>query len=131
MPIVKQHGNSHCTPGAVYMQGIFVFFDGGDADPSRSETPGLTLVNDSTGNYTITFTDGATPGITVPILRHAVDPAQPNPRFIEVVDPASLLPGSSGFSFQFRSSGGSLLDPTEDSVITYQILRMNTSTVYQ
>ena len=131
MPIVKQHGNSHCTPGAVYMQGVFVFLAGGDPDASRSESPGITLVNNSTGNYTLTFSDGATPGITVPILRHAVDPAQPNPRFIEVVDTASLLAGSSGFTFTFRSSGGTLSNPTEDSSIVYQIVRMNTSTVYQ
>ena len=131
MPIVKQHGNSHTVPGTVFMHGLFVFGAAGEADPTRSQSPGITLVPDATGTYILTFNDGVTPGITVPILRHVVDPAQPNPRFIQVNSAAQLLAGSTGFIFLFRQSAGTLVDPVEDSAIGYQITRLNTSVVYK
>lgn len=131
MPIVKQHGNSHSVPGTVFMHGIFVFGVSGEVDPTRSQSPGISLVHDATGTYILTFNDGPTPGITVPILRHVVDPAQPNPRFIQVNNPSQLLAGSSGFIFVFRQSGGTLVDPVEDCAIGYQIVRLNTSVVYK
>lgn len=127
MAIGLTYRNNQISPGVVHLHGLVVFGAVAVVDPVLSQTPGIDVVRIGTGEYTFTFRDGVTPGITVPVMDHVLAQAGDVSLLVFSIGNVGVLPGSTGLLVEMRNIAGAVTDPEEGAGLAYSIQRVNST----
>ena len=127
MPIVSTYRSSAIQPGIVQFHGVVVMMGGQLIDPGRSFTPGVTVVRNAVGRYSLAFNDGVAVGFTSIVLTSIVGDSGDDPYLFTLQGVAGTAPGASIMFLEVSDIAGTLTDPLNSEGFMYLMTRLNSS----